>query len=85
MINRRNLLKRGASCLPLVSTASVLMLIVDRNVGYHDYKFTEASFENYSYISRRWRDRYLCASVFYLNGSEDKPNHVVATFKELLG
>jgi hypothetical protein len=61
------------------------MLIVDRNVGYHDYKFTEASFENYSYISSRWRDRYLCASVFYLNGSQDKPNRVVTTFKELLG
>lgn len=59
-------------------------LIVDRNSGSHDYKFAEAAFENYHHISRQWRNRYLSASAFYLNGSEDKPNQVVAEFKELL-
>lgn len=76
-------LKAGGSAQHFMQSARTL--IVDRNVGYHDYKFTEASFESYSYISSRWRDRFLCASVFYLNGSQDKPNRVVASFKELLG
>ena len=59
-------------------------LIVDMNSGSHDYKFAEAAFENYHHISMQWRNRYLSASAFYLNGSEDKPNPVVADFKELL-
>lgn len=59
-------------------------LIVDRNVGSHDYKFTEAAFENYSYLSSQWRNRYLAASTFYLNGSEDEPNQVVADYREKL-
>jgi len=58
--------------------------IVEKNFGYHDYKFVESAFENYTQISPRWRDRYLSASTFYLNGSEDKPNKVVAALKEML-
>ena len=58
--------------------------IVDKNFGYHDYKFIESAFENYAHISPRWRDRYLSASAFYLNGSEDKQNEVVALLKEML-
>jgi len=75
-------LQGGGSVRGFMQTARTL--IVDRNIGSHDYKFTEACFENYSHLSSRWRDRYLCSSVFYLNGSLDKPNSVVASFKAAL-
>jgi hypothetical protein len=59
--------------------------IVDRNTGYHDYKFAEAAFENAAAIESPWRERYLAASVLYLNGSADKPNETVARARSLLG
>ena len=51
------------------------------NTGYHDYKFTEAAFENYQNLSKHWRHRYLSASVFYLNGSKDKENPLITQAK----
>ena len=58
---------------------------VDRNVGYHDYKFTEAAFENAAAMGSLWRQHYLASSVLYLNGSADKPNETVARARALLG
>ena len=59
--------------------------VVDRNTGYHDYKFAEAAFENAAVMESPWRERYLAASVLYLNGSADKPNEAVARARALLG
>lgn len=59
--------------------------IVDRNAGYHDYKFAEAVFENTAAMSSPWRERYLASSALYLNGSADAPNKVVARARALLG
>lgn len=58
--------------------------IADRTFGYHDYKFVESAFENYAHISPAWRHRYLAASTFYLNSSEDRPNDVASVIKTLL-
>ncbi|NRB38039.1 MAG: hypothetical protein HRU20_06165 [Pseudomonadales bacterium] len=54
------------------------------NSGFHDFKFTEAMFENAAHISSVWRPRYLSASVFYLNGSHDQINKVVHEAYKLL-
>jgi hypothetical protein len=40
----------------------------------HDYKFSEAVFEDYPNISPEWRNRYLAAGVYWLRGAgEDSP------------
>jgi hypothetical protein len=59
--------------------------VVERNTGYHDYKFAEAAFENAAAMQSHWRERYLAASVLYLNGSADKANETVRRARSLLG
>lgn len=59
--------------------------VVDRNCGYHDYKFAEAAFENAAVMQSPWRERYLAASVLYLNGSDDKTNETVRRARSLFG
>jgi hypothetical protein len=59
--------------------------VVERNTGYHDYKFAEAAFENAAAMESPWRERYLAASVLYLNGSADKANETVRRARSLLG
>jgi hypothetical protein len=59
--------------------------VVERNTGYHDYKFAEAAFENAAAMQSPWRERYLAAAVLYLNGSADKANETVRRARSLLG
>ena len=73
---------RGAEP-PFMSLAR--QYVVDRNTGYHDYKFAEAAFENAAGMESPWREPYLAASVLYLNGSNDKPNETIARARSLLG
>jgi hypothetical protein len=73
---------RGAEP-PFMSLAR--QYVVDRNTGYHDYKFAEAAFEITAEMESPWRERYLAASVLYLNGSNDKPNETIARARSLLG
>lgn len=58
--------------------------VVDRNLGYHDYKLAESAFENAAALESPWRERYLASSVLYLKGSADKPNEVVGRARALL-
>jgi hypothetical protein len=58
---------------------------VTRNMGFHDYKLTEAAFENARYLSPPWRERYLAASALYFNGSGDRRNPAVSEARNLLG
>lgn len=58
--------------------------VVDRNQGYHDYKFAEAAFANAAAVRAPWRNRYLAASVIYLNGSAAKPDRFVARARAAL-
>jgi hypothetical protein len=59
--------------------------VVERNTGYHDYKFAEAAFENAAAMRSPWRERYLAAAVLYLNGSADKANEMVRRAWSLFG
>jgi len=72
----------GGAELPFMTLAR--RYTVDRNVGYHDYKFAEAAFENAAVMESPWRERYLASSVLYLNGSADPPNEVVARARALI-
>jgi hypothetical protein len=59
--------------------------VVERNTGYHDYKFAEAAFENAAAMESPWREPYLAASVLYLNGSADRANETVRRARLVLG
>jgi hypothetical protein len=43
----------------------------------HDYKFSSALLEDYTYLSPGWRERYLASGVFNLRGSGDRDNRLV--------
>lgn len=57
---------------------------VTRNTGFHDYKLTEAAFENAGFMASPWRERYLATSTLHLNGAGDPRNRLVAEAHELL-
>ena len=59
-------------------------LIVHKTTNYHDYKYSEAVFENYHHMSPRWRSAYLASGTLYLNGSGDADNAVVAKARQQL-
>ena len=82
---RKTLGYLGAGGAELPFTNLARQYVVDRNTGYHDYKFAEAAFENAAAMESPWRKRYLAASVLYLNGSADKPNETVARARSLFG
>ena len=44
-------------------------LIFLKGTDSHDYKFSSAVLEDYSFIAPAWRDRFLAASLFWLKGS----------------
>ena len=53
-------------------------LIYLKGTGSHDYKFSSAILEDYHHISPKIRDRFLAASVFWLQGSGKKDTDLVA-------
>jgi len=51
----------------------------------HDYKFSEAVFDNYSHlVDSAWRRRFLSAGMAYFRGSAKRPGPVVEEMIELL-
>jgi hypothetical protein len=53
-------------------------LIYLKGTGSHDYKFSSAVLEDYRHISPSMRDRFLAASVYWLQGSGKKDTDLVA-------
>ena len=53
------------------------LLIFLKGTDSHDYKFSSAVMEDYTFISPAWRDRFLAASVFWLKGSGGPDSPVV--------
>jgi hypothetical protein len=43
----------------------------------HDYKYSSAVLEDYSFMAPPWRDRYLAATAFYLKGAAAPDNDLV--------
>ena len=50
----------------------------------HDYKFSAAVLEDYDHLSPSWRERYLAANVFWLNGSTASDNELVQRARRAL-
>jgi hypothetical protein len=51
----------------------------------HDYKFSEAVFDNYAHLSdASWRSRFLSANLVHLKARAARPSPVVAEMLELL-
>ena len=51
----------------------------------HDYKFSEAVFDNYSHLSdSAWRCRFLSAGMAYFKAPARRPGPVVEEIRELL-
>ncbi len=51
--------------------------VVYNNTGAHDYKFTEALFENAVFIRPPLKAVYLASGTLYYNGSKDRQNSVI--------
>ena len=58
--------------------------VVYNTTGVHDYKFTEALFENADLIRPPLRAMYLASGTLYYNGSKDRQNRVIAQALPLL-
>jgi hypothetical protein len=52
-------------------------LIFLKGTDSHDYKFSSAVLEDYSFISPAWRDRFLAASLFWMKGTGAPDSGVV--------
>ena len=50
----------------------------------HDYKFSAAVLEDFDHLSPSWRERYLAANVFWLNGSTASDNELVQRARRAL-
>jgi hypothetical protein len=70
--------------------ADAVIATARRNLIYnaeeaHDYKFSEAVFDNYSHLAdSSWRSRFLSAGMAYFKGSARRPSPVVEEMVELL-
>jgi hypothetical protein len=68
---------------PFIAEAQRLVYL--KGSGSHDYKFSSAVLEDYGAISPGMRDRFLAASVFWLQGSGKPDTGLVARTRAALG
>ena len=68
-------LQGGGDAKALIDTSRVLTFLKGRDS--HDYKFSSAVLEDYYHVSPAYRDRYLAASTYWLQGSGAKDNELV--------
>ena len=76
-------LKAAKDPKPFIDEAQRLIYL--KGTGSHDYKFSSAVLEDYHSISPVMRDRFLAASVFWLQGSGKKDTDLVARTRAALG
>lgn len=76
-------LKAAKDPKPFIDEAQRLIYL--KGTGSHDYKFSSAVLEDYHSISPVMRDRFLAASVFWLQGSGKKDTDLVARTRSALG
>ena len=75
-------LQTGGNVDDLIARARHFM--VYNTMGVHDYKFTEALFENAVYVRPPLQARYLASGTLYYNGSKDPQNRVIAKILPML-
>lgn len=59
-------------------------LIFLKGTNSHDYKYSSAVLEDYSFMTPPLRDRFLAASMFYLKSSADPDNQLVQRTRHAL-
>jgi hypothetical protein len=64
-----------ANAKPFIDASRVL--VFRKGDDSHDYKFSSAVLEDYRRVSPKWRNRYLAASVFKLQGAQQADNPLV--------
>ncbi len=75
-------LQRGADPKAFLDAANRLVFL--KGNDSHDYKYSAAVLEDYGHLSPAWRDRYLAASVYWLNGSSGPDNTLVERARQAL-
>jgi hypothetical protein len=68
-------LQAGGDARKFIEAARVLVFTKGNNA--HDYKFSSAVLEDYYHVSPTWRDRYLAAGVYNLQGTTARDNSLV--------
>lgn len=76
-------LEQTKNAKPFIDEAQ--RLIYMKGTGSHDYKFSSAVLEDYHHMSGLLRDRFLAASVFWLQGSGKKDTDLIARTRTALG
>ena len=76
-------LKSAKNPRPFLDEAQRLIYL--KGNGSHDYKFSSAVLEDYYHITGGMRDRFLAASVYWLQGSKKKDTDLVARTRAALG
>lgn len=76
-------LKSARDPKPFMQEAQRMIYL--KGTGSHDYKFSSAVLEDYHNISPKMRDRFLAASVFWLQGSGKKDTSLVGRTRAALG
>jgi hypothetical protein len=59
-------------------------LIFTKGTNAHDYKYSSAALEDYYSATPAWRARYLAATLFWMRGSGDKDNTLIARARSAL-
>ncbi|MBX9585216.1 MAG: hypothetical protein K2X87_33335 [Gemmataceae bacterium] len=59
-------------------------LVFLKGTDSHDYKFSAAVMEDYSFLAPPWRDRFLAASLYWLKGSAGLDSPLVARTRAAL-
>ncbi|MGE3805671.1 MAG: hypothetical protein AB7K24_13425, partial [Gemmataceae bacterium] len=75
-------LKETKNAQPIIDAARNLVFL--KGNDSHDYKFSSAVLEDYYHASPAWRDRFLAASMFHLNGAGERDNALVARTRAAL-
>jgi hypothetical protein len=75
-------LSRTGNAKALLHAANRLIFL--KGNDSHDYKFSAAVLEDFTHLSPMWRERYLAASVFWLNGSGAPDNELVERARQAL-
>ena len=52
-------------------------LVFTKGSDSHDYKFNSAALEDFHHATPAWRNRYLAASLFWLQGFGDPDNDLI--------
>ena len=76
-------LKSAKNPRPFLDEAQRLIYL--KGNGSHDYKFSSAVLEDYYHITGGMRDRFLAASVYWLQGSKKKDTDLVVRTRTALG